>query len=171
MWNWAKMNRREFLALSSTPGLGMLARDQVLASRGASAADPGSLSTLKLLPYPQELEPLDGALHLGKPEFTTAGALSRTEEIAMDGLRRLLPLQGRQMIVRLGSLEEGYDRSWLSGDEAEFLASERSSPQAGVLRVTPILLVDGLNWNSCAFHIVFGFMFAFENTPPPPPGL
>ena len=131
------MNRREFLAISSTSSLGMLAGGQILALRGASGAGSGNVGSLKLLPYPQELAPVEGILRLGQPEFISVGAPSRTEQIAMDCLRRFLPRQGRRIVVRLGSLEEGYDRSWLSNDEAEFLASEKSSPEASILRITP----------------------------------
>ncbi|HVM48829.1 MAG TPA: glycoside hydrolase family 20 zincin-like fold domain-containing protein [Candidatus Acidoferrum sp.] len=130
------MNRREFLALSSTAGLGMLATSQTLGPRSAWAADGAKADQPRLLPYPQEFASLAGALHLGTPEFLTAGASSRTKEIAMACLRRFLPRAKGKLIVRLGSLEEGYDRAWLNEEEAEFLASERTSPDASVLRVT-----------------------------------
>ena len=142
------MNRREFLAVSSTAGLGVLAGGQMLASRAASTATLREMGELRLLPYPQVVAPMEGVLRLGKPEFTIAGAPSRTEQIAMDSLRRFLPRQGRKVAVRLGSVEEGYDRSWLSDDEAGFLASEKSSPEAGVLRLTPqgIVAVGKEKW-------------------------
>jgi len=136
------MNRREFLATSSTAGLAVLAGGKVFGSPAGPAGEPGASDGgapdgLKLLPYPQTLAPIGGALRLGKPEFTMAGAPSRTKAIAMDCLRRYLPTRGRRVPVRLGSLEEGYDRSWLSADEAEFLSADGTSPEAGVLRITP----------------------------------
>jgi len=121
------MNRREFLAISSTAGLGMLTGSQILASGESSETAPGDPGSFKLLPYPQELVPLAGVLRLGNPAFTTTGPLTRTKEIAMDCLRRFLPHQGERVAVRLGSLEEGYDVSWLGDEEADFLVSEKAA--------------------------------------------
>ena len=131
------MNRREFLAISSTAGLGMLTGSQILASGQSSETAPGNPRSFKLLPYPQELVPLAGVLRLGNPVFSTTGPLTRTKEIAMDCLRRFLPHQEERVAVRLGSLEEGYDVSWLGDEEAEFLVSEKSGAEASVLRITP----------------------------------
>src|SRR6266567_161818 len=143
------MNRREFLTISSSAGLGMLAGGHLIQSQNTFAARTGEASdNFRLLPFPQDLARLGGSLRLGKPKYTTAGAGSRTKEVAMGSLSRFLPSQGKSIPVRLGSLEEGYDKSWLKEDENEFLASENTSPEASVLRISPadIVVVGKGRW-------------------------
>src|SRR5690349_11840961 len=114
------MNRREFLALTSLAGF-----DVMLAGGRASAMRSSSPETaqhsLNLLPFPQSITINDGQLRLGKPVLATKTSSSATVGLAINSLSRFLPADGKKISVRLGSLEEGYDSSWLAPDENEFL--------------------------------------------------
>ena len=120
-----------------------LALAAVAASVACAAAPPAGGShamtahPLRLLPYPQDVQRLAGALPLGPPEVLTNDAPSPTETLAADNLRAFLPRRGRAIAVRLGSAEEGYDRAWLSREERAFLQAADTSPEASVLHITP----------------------------------
>ena len=92
---------------------------------------------MKLLPYPQEVQTMDGRLPLGPPEVVTDGPLSDTERLACRSLKQHLPRGGKSVIVRLGSVAEGFDESWLPSDDRAFVARDGTSPEASVLRITP----------------------------------
>jgi hypothetical protein len=132
----SSINRREFLALGSVATVELLAGAELGIPSGAAVqdADPNGLM---LLPYPQEIERTGGALRMGAVRFETVGRPSSTKDLAIDSLGRFLMGGGGKMVVRIGSVEEGYDRSWLSETESEFLSSERTSPEASVLRISP----------------------------------
>ncbi len=102
-----------------------------------AAEPPGESQTLPLLPYPQQVSFLPGSLKMGPPACTEEKGLSKTGRIALDSLRRYLPRQGTAVPCRLGSVEEGYDSSWLSPQQNEFLAKPQTSHEASVLRITP----------------------------------
>ena len=104
---------------------------------------------LKLLPYPQEVEVHDGTLLLGPPRVITAGAPSATERVAKDTLTRSLPTEGSSVVVRLGSVEEGYDAEWVSPADRDFLSTANGrKPEASVLTITPdaITVVGQSRW-------------------------
>jgi len=127
----------------------MLAGSHLIQSQNTFAAELEEASeNFRLLPFPQDLARIGGSLRLGKPKYTTTGAASRTMEVAMGSLSRFLLSQGKSISVRLGSLEEGYDKSWLKEDDNEFLASENTSPEASVLRISPgdIVVVGKGRW-------------------------
>jgi hypothetical protein len=131
------MNRREFLAVSSTASLGMLAGGNILQPQSSAAEQIGQSANFNLLPFPKELLRTSGTLRLGKANYSMAGPASRTKEVASDSLNRFLPAGGKSISVRLGSLEEGYDKSWLNTEENDFIASEKTSLEASVLIIQP----------------------------------
>ena len=55
----------------------------------------------------------------------------------MQSLGRYLPQKGKAVTIRLGSVEEGYEQSWLTDEQRSFLASAETSPEASVLTITP----------------------------------
>src|SRR6266540_1107231 len=141
------MNRREFLSVTSTAGMGVILGgcSSPASTRHGSAVGKQDRG-LKLLPYPQEIVRAEGSLRLGPPNH--AGLHSRTEEVAMDSLKRNLPRAGNDLVVRLGSVEQGYEKSWLKNEENEFLASEKTSSEASILAITPehIVVVGKGKW-------------------------
>lgn len=104
--------------------------------RGAARANTNPES-LNLLPYPQEIKLQGGELRLGPVSHKPARAASATEQIAVESLRRYLPGQGNAVTVRLGSVEEGYEKQWLTNQQRTFLANAGTSPEASVLIVAP----------------------------------
>ena len=66
----------------------------------------------------------------------------------MDSLRRYLPRQGTAVLCRLGSVEEGYDATWLSPQQNAFLTQPQTSREASVLQITPegITIVGRGRW-------------------------
>jgi len=128
-----------------TNGLAPLVLLLVLTAPAVALGAP----SLKLLPYPQQVEVDGGSLPLGPAHIVTDGVPSPTERIAADTLRRFLPSVGRAVTVRLGSVEEGYDQAWLAPAEREFLSSpEGLKPEASVVTVTPegITVVGQSRW-------------------------
>jgi hypothetical protein len=90
----------------------------------------------RLLPYPQRVDLTAGTLSVGPPACAEEGRLSKTGQIAIESLRRFLPREGSPIRLRLGSIEEGYDESWLRAEQNQFL-KEHPSQEASVLRITP----------------------------------
>ena len=142
------MNRREFITASGAAGLGLLSAGSLINSRAADGPGAAESENYKLLPFPQDLIGTKGSLRLGKPEFISAGSASRTKEMAKDSLRRFLGNRGRSIPVRLGSVEEGYDKSWIGLDENEFLLSRNTSDEASILHIRPreITVVGNGKW-------------------------
>lgn len=89
---------------------------------------------LKLLPYPQEVERSSGELALGPADYTTT-ASSETITVAKESLISYLPKSGKSIKVRLGSVDEGYDKSWLTADQNNFLAKAPTSSEASILKI------------------------------------
>src|SRR5581483_347385 len=121
------MNRRDFIAVTSGAGLGILASggctfpgEKARLAHGQEAHSPN------LLPYPQSLLLTGGTMRLGVPQPAGGGKQSPTGAVAVESLRRYLPAHGLPLEVRLGSVQSGYDRSWLMPEENEFiLVTER----------------------------------------------
>ncbi|MHB0998412.1 MAG: glycoside hydrolase family 20 zincin-like fold domain-containing protein [Armatimonadota bacterium] len=106
-------------------------------AHNADASSITPFSTLRLLPYPQQVERQFGTITLGPPNCVTYGRASKTEQTAIDTLKRYLPKTGEQVQIKIGSLEEGYNKSWITPEDHEFLAKETTSPEASVLNITP----------------------------------
>jgi hypothetical protein len=79
---------------------------------------------------------LPGMCKLGPPECRMMGASSVTEKLAVESLQRYLPREGSRLVIRLGSLEEGYERAWITAPERSFLSSPETSAEASVLSIT-----------------------------------
>jgi hypothetical protein len=134
------MNRREFLGVSTVAGLHLLT--------GAGCANPFSKTapnapttiptetSLKLLPYPQEVTLRQGSLRLGTAKYEVTLPQSKTTTTAIASLNSHLSAATKTMRVRLGSVEEGYDPSWLTDDQNQFLANSKTSPEASILTIT-----------------------------------
>ncbi len=137
------IDRREFLSAASLAGLGVVAGGCVNSSHQATSRPAqragGGVATggkLELLPYPQGLTPSGGSLKVrGKASFEIPHP-SPTTETASASLKSFLPAGDRKIPVRLGSVEEGYDASWLSKEDNEFLTAPGSSLEASILRIT-----------------------------------
>jgi hypothetical protein len=97
------MNRREFLGVTTLAGIQLLAGGCASSSRSTSTVASKRDVTLKLLPYPQQVTRGDGELRI------------------------------RKKIERAGSVDEGYDASWLSDDDNRFLRATETSPEASVV--------------------------------------
>jgi hypothetical protein len=124
------MNRRDFLATAAVLGVGK--RPALCIAAAAPDA-----SRFDLLPYPQEIKPLDGRLPLGPPTLKTEGPPSATQQIAEQSVRGYLPKSGNPVTVRLGSIEEGYQPRWLTDEQRQFLTRSETSPEASVLTIRP----------------------------------
>jgi len=103
----------------------------------AGAERPAEPVPLMLLPYPQQIERRAGTIEIGPPSCSNEERLSKTGRIALDSLRRYLPREGRPVPLQIGSMEEGYERAWLSPEQGQFLNEPRTSPEASVLRIAP----------------------------------
>ncbi len=134
------INRREFLGVTTVSGIGLLAGGSVsLPSAGSSETlDKSSFETsLKLLPFPQQVTLGTGSLHLGNAKVQAKAPNSKATNTAIKSLNSYLTaVPERSMCVRLGSIEEGYDQSWLGPNENDFLNAPKSSPEASVLTIT-----------------------------------
>jgi len=89
---------------------------------------------IKLIPYPQEITKSAGNLVLGPAEYVIPYP-SDTTTVASGSLSSYLPKSGDSVTVRLGSVEEGYDKSWLTADERDFLADPATSSEASMLKI------------------------------------
>ncbi len=108
--------------------------DQSAPWDGASTTQVSS-GPIKLLPYPQQVTAGDGELRLGAAKFQTGFQQSSVANMAMTSLRNYLPGAGKNIRVRLGSVEDGYNKSWLSADDNRFLAAAGTSDEASILTV------------------------------------
>jgi hypothetical protein len=97
------------------------------------ALPAGQNQTLKLLPYPKEIQRQTGDLQLGPAKYLEPRRPTDTEMAARESLDSYLPHDGRAVSVRLGSVEEGYVQDWLAPCDLEFLARPQTSSEASVL--------------------------------------
>ncbi|MHB1456248.1 MAG: glycoside hydrolase family 20 zincin-like fold domain-containing protein [Armatimonadota bacterium] len=104
---------------------------------GVLNADPKTAAEadLGLLPYPQEVTRHTGQLSLGVPKCITDNEMTDQEKIAYESLRKYLPKVGDETVIRIGSIEEGCDPSWITSAEKSFLAKESTSHEASVLHI------------------------------------
>src|ERR1035441_75721 len=115
------MNRREFLLTSAAAAGLITASCARFGEREAVSNSSVGLGRLKLLPYPQQLRLPGGSLPLGQPRLVPSRRqTTATEQLALDSLRRSLPRGAPSIDVRLGSIEEGHDPSWLAAGEKQF---------------------------------------------------
>ena len=106
---------------------------------GESSNRRASSQTLKLLPYPQQVTLGKGELRLRPAACQTASQGSQVAATAIDSLNSHLPAAntgGKRISVRLGSVEEGYEPSWLTPDDNHFLNDAKTSDQASVLSIS-----------------------------------
>jgi hypothetical protein len=92
---------------------------------------------LQLIPYPQEVTLVSGALRLGPPESKFDRSSTETVQLAFKSLGSHFPHKGNTVVVRLGSVEEGYEQRWLPEKQRAFLSKPETSPQASVLTIGP----------------------------------
>lgn len=78
-----------------------------------------------------------GRRPLGPAVYRIAAVPSPTERIARDSLNYFLPPTGPPLPVRLGSVEEGYDPSWLTASQRSFLEAAATGPKAYLLTIAP----------------------------------
>lgn len=78
-----------------------------------------------------------GSLRVGTPRCQATTPQSKTTAVAIASLNRYVSSTGakRSMRVRLGSVDEGFDTSWLTADEREFLQTASTSPEASILKI------------------------------------
>jgi hypothetical protein len=143
------MNRREWLGATAAAALGFTVggchTERPPAVEGTTDHET---SDLRLLPHPQTVVRTSGSLPIGKPHYVTRGNPSPTATLAMDCLNRRLVNQNGSIPMRLGSVEEGYDASWLTPSDNEFLAAPDTSAEACVLTIAPagITVVGKSKW-------------------------
>ena len=135
------MRRREFLGLTAAAGLGLLAGGGCATGRHENPttqfSSAGADTTLKLLPYPQQIVMGNDSLALGIAKYELSGEKSKTMTTAMASLDRHLPKSPRNMRVQLGSIEEGFTASWLTAEEHVFLADAKTSAEASIVKIEP----------------------------------
>jgi hypothetical protein len=147
--SFAPLSRRDFIALNSTVGIGLLAGQQAAPAAASPNLAPSQQSqSFDLLPYPQKLTVENGSLILGLPQPTVTVSQSPTEALAIDSLRRHFPAGGPSVPVRLGSVENGYEHAWLSDSENAFLDAASARPESSVVVVAPsgITVVGHSRW-------------------------
>ncbi len=135
------MNPHRLLAVAIILGAGAGCGSRT--ARGASSSD-----ILELLPYPQEVKLLGGTFLLGPADHKAYAVASETVHMAVQSLSSYLPQNGRPVTVRLGSVEEGYEQSWLTDAQRSFLDKAQTGPDASVLTITPegITIVGKGKW-------------------------
>jgi N-acetyl-beta-hexosaminidase len=134
MW---ELNRRQWLAGATAAALGAMAGGCHGPSPQATAPAARDDQDLRLLPYPQAIVRTTGSIPIGKPIYHGIGAGSPTVSLAMDCLNRRLPAHGTPLPVRLGSIEEGFDASWLTPADTDFLSAPGTSAEASVVTIAP----------------------------------
>ena len=102
----------------------------------AAGASPVIADDIKLIPYPQEVTRLSGSLPIGPARYVIPNP-SGTTKVAEGSLSSFLPKSGRAVTVRLGSVEEGYESSWLTPEENSFLTNSSTSDEASILKIGP----------------------------------
>ncbi len=140
------MDRREFLGLAAVTGTGAMTAGGFPFAAG-DRAPIHAAAELKLLPFPQQISPAAGSLPLGQ-FHCAAAAPSSTVALAVASLNQFAPKTARTIPVRLGSVEEHYDRAWLTEEENHFLNLLETSPEASVVRIAPdgITVVGKSRW-------------------------
>ena len=140
------MNRREFLGLTAVAGTGAMAAG-CCSWAASKSADTHGPPELKLLPFPQQISPAAGSLPLGQ-FHCIAAARSSTVALAVASLNQFAPKTASTISARLGSVEEHYDRSWLTEEENHFLNSPETSSEASIVRISPdgITVVGKSRW-------------------------
>jgi hypothetical protein len=107
-----------------------------------------SAGSLELLPYPQEVKKLAGELRLGPPDVQTDDAVSGTEDIALQSMKRYLPRAGQSLTLRLGSIEEGFRQVWLTDEQRAFLQRPQTASEASIVVIDSrsITVVGKARW-------------------------
>lgn len=100
------------------------------------AATEARLPALALLPYPQQVSQLPGRLALG-PLRVESVTVSATVGIAERSLASYLPKRGPGVVVRIGSLEEGYNAEWIPVADRQWLEADGTSSEASFVRIEP----------------------------------
>ncbi|RPH56736.1 MAG: hypothetical protein EHM89_14980, partial [Acidobacteria bacterium] len=101
---------------------------------GASAAL--AADDIRLIPYPKVVTRSTGTLRLGPASYVVPKPTGASD-IARESLSAYLPKSGKAVVVRLGSVEDGYDSGWLTPEESSFLQDQSTSSEASVMRIEP----------------------------------
>src|SRR5713101_2295297 len=132
------MNRRDFLITSSLASLASLRTNCLstgvpVSSNSSGGEQPAALG---LLPFPQQLTVTPGSVAIGKPQYRFHQEKTPTLQIAMKSLLAYAGDYSGQLMVNLGSLEEGYERTWLSAPDNQWLAADGTNSEASVISIT-----------------------------------
>ena len=132
------MNRREFMISSSMAGLASLTSTHLQSRAIVSSNSSGGAQspTLNLLPFPQQVTVTPGSVAVGKPQFRFQQEKTPALQIAMKSLLEYAGDHSGQLMVSLGSLEDGYERMWLSASDNQWLAANETSSEASVISIT-----------------------------------
>jgi len=132
------VNRRQFMLGSSMVGLASSTSTHLLSETTMFSSSLGRAqsSTLNLLPFPQQVNVTEGSVAMGKPQFRFQQEKTPALQIAMKSLLEYAGDRSGQLMVSLGSLEDGYERMWLSASDNEWLATKATSSEASVISIT-----------------------------------
>ncbi len=89
-----------------------------------------------MLPFPQQITAKSSSCAAGRPLFHCHQPATNVVEIAMQSLQQYAGDSAGRMKVRLGSLEKGYNNSWLSDSDNHWLAS-CGRPQSSIVTISP----------------------------------
>ncbi|MEP6662707.1 MAG: glycoside hydrolase family 20 zincin-like fold domain-containing protein, partial [Verrucomicrobiota bacterium] len=128
------MNRREFLAVTSGTGIGLMTSGCWTPPSRRQSQSPGN--RLHLLPYPQQIEKSGENLPVGGTVSFETLSESATTRMAVASLKSFLLPVDKKIPVRLGTMEDGYNSSWLTPEENQFLAASATSPEASIVKIT-----------------------------------
>ncbi len=132
------MNRREFIISSSATGLASLTGVRLLPEERVAVGNfgEGEPPMLGLLPFPQHVTLTPGSVPIGVPQFRFGQKKTQTLQIAIDSLLQYTGDRSGELIVNLGSLQDGYESEWLSASDSQWLAANKTSLEASVIRIT-----------------------------------
>src|SRR5689334_5034305 len=129
------MDRREFLGVSAATGIGLMMGACKTSHRAGEQTVLDSWNELKILPYPQQVEVVGGELPIGAPKHFSS-TQSKTVLLARQTLAQHLPSHvSKSMPVRMGSVEEGFDSSWLNSEEIDYLKSAQARDEASIVKI------------------------------------
>ncbi|MBV8831630.1 MAG: hypothetical protein JO108_20670 [Acidobacteriaceae bacterium] len=118
------------------PALRAFTTESICAQTSGARTQNEPAAGLNLLPYPQEISLSEGEISIGTPSFRFRQARTPTLSMAMKSLDQYVGTSAGTLSVKIGSLEEGYDKAWLSTADNSWLAAAGTVSEASIINTT-----------------------------------